>query len=127
MTTTPLANEQIENELLEPTIFDEKTQETNSSLELVEPTEKADIKQERTYAFCFETVPPLPPPPAPKRYGDAALIPHEISGTLNIDRIIETAKKERELALQLSQQDQQRKNIEKLLEQRRLVLNSNKQ
>jgi hypothetical protein len=72
----------------------------------------------------FAPVPPLPKAPPPRRYGNAAIIPHNSDTSLDIDTIINKSRQTQKAALQLSIQQQQ--DIQTVLEQRRQLLNKNK-
>ncbi|CAF0769051.1 unnamed protein product [Rotaria sordida] len=61
-------------------------------------------------------VPQLPKAPAPKRYGDAALIPHNIDETIDIDVIINKSKKTHQNTLNVSIQQQQQSDIQTTFE-----------
>ncbi len=65
-------------------------------------------------------VPPLPKAPAPQRYGDAALIPHNLDETLDVKTVIDKSRKTQQAALNMSTQQQQ--DIQAVLEQRRNLL-----
>ena len=73
----------------------------------------------KTYA----PVPPLPKAPAPQRYGDAALIPHHLQPTCDMDAIINKSQRHQQTTLSVSTQQQQQRDIQTVLEQRRQVLN----
>jgi hypothetical protein len=68
-------------------------------------------------------VPPLPKAPAPKRYGDAALIPHNLDGSLDVNTVIDKSRKNQRNTLTVSTQQQQQQDIQIVLEQRRNLQN----
>jgi hypothetical protein len=71
----------------------------------------------------FAPVPPLPKAPTPQRYGGAALIPHNLNDTLNVDDVIDKSKRNQQNTLNASIQQQQQRDIQTVLEQRRNFLN----
>ena len=74
---------------------------------------------------AYAPVPPLPKAPAPQRYGDAALIPHHLQPTCDMDAVINKSKTHQQATLSVSTQQQQQKDIQTVLEQRRQVRNKN--
>jgi hypothetical protein len=79
-------------------------------------------------ATSIRKLPPVPSlsnAPAPKRYGDAATIPHNLCETLDINDVINKSRTHRENILNVSLRDQQQQDIQVVLEQRRLILNKN--
>ena len=89
----------------------------------MEQVTTVEMPSESPKKFVFIPVPSLPPPPAPQRYGDAATIPHNLFDEWNVGEVIKKSREQLNDALQISVRDQQRKDIETVLEQRRLVLN----
>lgn len=73
----------------------------------------------------FAAVPPLPKAPPLRRYGDAALIPHNLDKSFDIDTVIDKSKQNQQITLKISQQQQQHDDIRTALEQRRKLLNKN--
>jgi hypothetical protein len=73
--------------------------------------------------IIFAPVPPLPKAPGLQRYGDAALIPHNLDEDLDIDSIINQAKRNLQNALNICTQEKQQQDIQKVLQQRRNLLN----
>lgn len=67
-------------------------------------------------------VPSIPPAPAPRRYGDAATIPHNLSDTFDLNDAINKSRRQQQLILQLSSRAQQLRDVETVLEQRRILL-----
>ena len=74
----------------------------------------------------FAPVPPLPKAPAPRRYGDAATIPHNSNETVDINVVIEKSRRQQQSALKASLGNPQKEDIRTVLEQRRLLLLNNK-
>lgn len=72
----------------------------------------------------FAPVPLLPKAPPLRRYGNAALIPHDLDSSLDIDTVIDRSRKTLQNTLQVSTQQQQQKDIQTVLEQRRKLLNN---
>lgn len=70
----------------------------------------------------FAPVPPLPKAPAPRRYGGAATIPHNLNETVDIDAIIEKSRRQQQSTLKASLGNPQKEEIRTVLEQRRLLL-----
>ncbi|CAF3966097.1 unnamed protein product [Rotaria sp. Silwood2] len=62
-------------------------------------------------------VPPLPKAPALQRYGDAALIPHNLDETVDIDAIINKSRNNHQNTLIASSRQQQQSDIQTVLEQ----------
>jgi hypothetical protein len=73
----------------------------------------------------FAPVPPLPKAPPLRRYGGAALIPHNLDMSLDINTVIDKSRQNQQNTLNASiqQQQQQQRDIQLALEQRRKLLN----
>ncbi|CAF3508211.1 unnamed protein product [Rotaria sp. Silwood1] len=61
-------------------------------------------------------IPPLPKAPAPRRYGDAALIPHNLDETVDIDAIINKSRNNHQKTLIASVRQQQQSDIQTTFE-----------
>jgi hypothetical protein len=70
----------------------------------------------------FAPVPSLPKAPPARRYGDAALIPHDADKTLDIDTVINKSRTNQQNTLHASTRQQQQQDMQTVLEQRRKLL-----
>ena len=102
-----------------PTFNVPKPEEPHSP---IKTTPLVQIKKTIPPPRTIAPVPPLPKAPAPRRYGDAALIPHNLNGTLDIDSVIDKSRKTQENNLNISTRQQQQQDIQIVLEQRRNLL-----
>lgn len=87
---------------------------------------KPTVIQPPPASRIFAPVPPLSKAPPPQRYGNAALIPHNLDTSLDINTVIDKSRQNRQTTLQVSAQQQQQQDIQTVLEQRRQLLNKNK-
>ena len=91
-----------------------------SPLRRLAPLALATVSESRTFA----PVPPLPKAPAPRRYGDAATIPHNLNETVDINALLEKSRRQQQNALAASLGNSQKADIQTVLDQRRQLLNN---
>jgi hypothetical protein len=99
--------------------------QTNSSVApfiSIKPT----VVQPLPTPIVFAPVPPLPKAPPLRRYGDAAVIPHNLNTSVDINAAIDKSRQSQQNTLQFSIQQQKEHDIQIVLEQRRQLFNKNK-
>lgn len=69
----------------------------------------------------FAPVPLLPKAPPLKRFGVAAIIPQSINAPLDIDTVIDKSREKQQATLYISTRQQQQRDIQTILEQRRRI------
>lgn len=90
---------------------------------LMKKSEKpTSLPQHVQTKLVLPSVPSIPPAPVPRRYGDAATIPHNLSDTSDLNDAINKSRRQQQLILQLSSRAQQLRDVETVLEQRRILL-----
>jgi len=128
----PLANEIpqiVQQQTPTPIVNTPEPQESHSSIQTTTVTTSV-VQIKKTISpppppspIILAPVPPLPKAPGLQRYGDAALIPHNLDEDLDIDSIIYQARRNVQNALNICTQEKQQQDIQRVLEQRRNLLN----
>ena len=106
-----------------PSVEQERQTSPETTIPLIALTPAKRLASAPIPPKTYAPVPPLPKAPAPQRYGDAALIPHQLQPTCDMDAIINKSKRHQQTTLSVSTQQQQQRDIQTVLEQRRQVLN----
>lgn len=128
METSPVIQEQKFNPIIntsEPVESNSLIETTTNTIPFV-PIKRTVVSQPPpSTPIVFAPVPSLPKAPPLQRYGNAALIPHNLDTSFDVDTIIDKSKKNQQITLNISTQHQQQRDIQTVLEQRRKLFNKN--